>query len=594
MNQINLKNDRLMKSYIFFLYFLLAHSLWAQGDSLQVNQISFSGNHEFDHKWLINLFQPPERPAYFSEFPGKLRQLLDFYHDQGFYHCVIDSAIARIDSSQRQAAVIIFLNEGPRFHLQSLRFRGDSLPEWTNRVETKSGQPLNVSRLQQDIEFGLTRAENAGRPLAEIRIDSLEINSLPTRSGEIKLVLHQEAGPLIRINEITVQGNQLTRARVITRETRIRTGEIYRQNQIDKIPRRLLRLGFFQTVDPPELYLKENGVAGLLIKVQESRANQFDGVIGYIPGTSTQKGYFTGLLDLSLGNLLGTGRKISAHWEKKSRESQAFTFGYLEPWILNYPVHAGFQFQQLIQDSTYLQRNWEGKIELPITENLSAFTQFGTQSVIPDSLGMQTLGIPRSTAQFITLGLRYDTRDDLLNPRRGVFYQTSLKLNRKHSSVFQGITLPAAVLGDFNQQEISFDLETYLEIFPLQVLSGNVHTRQISSNEDYIPLPEQFRLGGARTLRGYREEQFTGTRMAWLNLEYRYLLSRRARVFAFADLGYFSRMTQTKIRVEDHKFGFGFGLRIETRLGIMGVDYGLGEGSGLLGGLIHVGLVNEF
>jgi len=587
-------NDRPMKSHIILLLLLLPHSIFAQSDSLQMNEIAFSGNHEFDRKLLLNLIHPPASRTYFSEFPGKLNQLLEFYRIQGFYHCVIDSAIARIDSIRRHASVTIFLNEGPRFRLQSLRFRGDSLPEWTNRIETKTGQPLNVSRLQQDIEFGLARAENAGRPLAEIRIDSLEIISPKANPGNLELVLRQEAGPLILINEITVQGNQLTRAQVITRETRIRPGEIYRQNQIDKIPRRLLRLGFFQTVDPPELYLKQNGIAGLLIKVQETRANQFDGVIGYIPGTTTKKGYFTGLLDLSLGNLLGTGRKISTHWEKKSRETQEFTFGYWEPWLLNYPVHAGFQFQQLIQDSTYLQRNWEGKIELPLTENLSAFTQFGTQSVIPDSLGMERLGIPQSTAQFISLGFQFDTRDDLLNPRRGIFYQTSFKFNRKNSSVFQGVALPAAALGQFNQQEIWLDLETYREIFPLQVLSGNLHTRQISSKEDYIPLPEQFRLGGARTLRGYREEQFTGTRVAWLNLEYRYLLSRRARVFVFTDLGYFSRTTQEKNQIEDHKFGFGFGLRIETRLGIMGVDYGLGEGSGLLGGLIHVGLVNEF
>jgi outer membrane protein insertion porin family len=582
-------------SYLIILIFSLCNTGLAQTDSLRVAEIKFFGNHEFKNELLLNLIHnPPDTPFYLAAFRPKLNQLLEFYRAQGFYHCAIDSAIARIDSSRQQVAVEIFLNEGPRFRLQSLRFRGDSLPEWTNRLETKTGQPLNTSRLQQDIEFGLTRAENHGQPLAEIRIDSLEMSSPKTHSGKLELVLRQEAGPQIFINEMTVQGNQVTRTPVITRETRIRTGEMYRQDKIDKIPRRLMRLGFFQTVEAPELYLKENGVAGLLIKVQETRANQFDGVIGYIPGTTTQKGYFTGLLDFSLGNLLGTGRKISTHWEKKSRETQEFTFGYLEPWLFNYPVHAGFQFQQLIQDSTYLQRNWEGKIELPLTENLGAFTQVGTQSVIPDSLGMETLGIPKSTAQFVSLGFQFDTRDDLLNPRRGMFYQTSFKFNRKHSSVFQGVALPAAALGQFNQQEIWLDLETYWEIFPLQVLSGNLHTRQISSKEEHIPLPEQFRLGGARTLRGYREEQFTGTRVAWLNLEYRYLLSRRARVFAFTDLGYFSRTTQEKNQIEDHKFGFGFGLRIETRLGIMGVDYGLGEGSGLLGGLIHVGLVNEF
>lgn len=583
-------------STIIILFLLiLINSVRANSDSLHVEKIEFVGNDAFKSEVLLNSINyQPNHLWKFSALPQKLNQLLEVYREEGYFACVIDSALAQIDTTNHKVSLIVFLDEGPRFHLQTIRFRGDSLPEWTDRVETKTGHPLNVSRLRQDIEFGLKQAENQGLPLAEIRVDSLEVVSQDSLAGNLALVLRQEAGPQILLHEITVQGNQVTRPKVITRETRIQTGEIYQQDKIDKIPRRLMRLGFFKSVAPPELYLKENGEAGLLIQVEEGRANQFDGVIGYIPETTTQKGYFTGLLDFSLGNLLGTGRKILAHWEKKSRETQEFSFGYFEPWMLNYPVHGGFQFQQLIQDSTYLQRKWELKIELPLTESLSAFTQIGTQSVIPDSLGMEILGIPRSTAQYVSLGVQFDTRNDLLNPRSGLFYQTSFKFNRKRSSVYQGVTLPNEALGRFDQQEIWLDLEAYREIFPLQVIAVILHTRQISSDEDYIPLPEQFRLGGARTLRGYREEQFTGTRVAWLNLEYRYLLSRRARVFAFADLGYFSRKTQELQQIEDHKFGFGFGLRLETRLGIMGVDYGLGEGSGILGGLIHVGLVNEF
>ena len=39
---------------------------------------------------------------------------------------------------------------------------------------------------------------------------------------------------------------------------------------------------------------------------------------------------------------------------------------------------------------------------------------------------------------------------------------------------------------------------------------------------------------------------------------------------------------------------YGFGIRIETRLGLFGVDYGLGEGDSFLQGKVHVGLVNWF
>jgi hypothetical protein len=46
--------------------------------------------------------------------------------------------------------------------------------------------------------------------------------------------------------------------------------------------------------------------------------------------------------------------------------------------------------------------------------------------------------------------------------------------------------------------------------------------------------------------------------------------------------------------IEDSKFGYGFGLRIETRLGVIGIDYGLGEGWGLISCLVRMGLTNKF
>ena len=46
--------------------------------------------------------------------------------------------------------------------------------------------------------------------------------------------------------------------------------------------------------------------------------------------------------------------------------------------------------------------------------------------------------------------------------------------------------------------------------------------------------------------------------------------------------------------IEGYKLGYGLGLRLETGLGIMGIDYGLGQGDGIFNGKVHVGLINEF
>ena len=60
------------------------------------------------------------------------------------------------------------------------------------------------------------------------------------------------------------------------------------------------------------------------------------------------------------------------------------------------------------------------------------------------------------------------------------------------------------------------------------------------------------------------------------------------------DIGHYQRTTSHEGKFSSTKIGYGLGMRIETRLGLIGIDYGIGEDDGLLNGKIHVGIVNRF
>ena len=589
-----------LKSKIFLLIILVSTNIGAQTDSTRIliNAIEFAGNKNLEKVALLNALNLDFAPEYsIDQIRQALPRILENYQAQGYFLCKIDSIIILSNKIENSSQVRIFVSEGPVFEIDALNFNGLTESEkqaWRQRFDSHPGKPFQPEILADDIEQGLQLAENNGFPFAEVRFDSLALTASETEKQPISIGLRVENGLQARIEEVTVRGNTITKSHVIRREARIRTGEIYRHQKISRIPRRLMRLGFLKSVAPPQLYLKDDGRTGLLITVEEGRANQFDGVAGYTPGTVTNKGYFTGLLNLSLGNLMGTGRKVNAYWQKKDRDSQALEFGYREPWVLGFPVHAGFEFEQLIQDSTYVQRGWSFLLELPVSENLTAGVKFGRQTVLPDSIGFVDFNIPKSSSMLLNFSITYDTRDDLLNPRSGLLYSTAVEVARKRNLTATPAEPDLPTDENIDQKKIWLDAEIYWPLFQRQVISTSLHGRQITSTEPVLTLPEQFRLGGSQTLRGYREEQFRGTKVAWVNLEYRFLLSRRSRVFAFLDYGYFSRIDEEDVLVRGSKIGYGFGMRLETRLGIMGVDYGLGESSGLLGGLIHVGVVNEF
>ncbi|MFQ6003658.1 MAG: BamA/TamA family outer membrane protein, partial [Candidatus Zixiibacteriota bacterium] len=121
----------------------------------------------------------------------------------------------------------------------------------------------------------------------------------------------------------------------------------------------------------------------------------------------------------------------------------------------------------------------------------------------------------------------------------------------------------------------------------------------MTTDEEPVPFPEQFRLGGINSLRGYREEEFSGTQVAWANLEYRFLLGSGSRFFIFVDYGYFfrkARLAENEIlrEISGKKLGYGFGIRIDSGAGLFGIDYGIGEKDRLSEGKIHFGIVNRF
>ena len=112
-----------------------------------------------------------------------------------------------------------------------------------------------------------------------------------------------------------------------------------------------------------------------------------------------------------------------------------------------------------------------------------------------------------------------------------------------------------------------------------------------------VELSDLFRLGGANTLRGYREGQFLGSRVAWSNLEYRLLAGQRSYAFGFTDVGYVLTPDRPEVglrKEELNRIGYGIGLRVDTPLGLIGVSLAFGQGDTFSTAKLHIRLANEF
>jgi len=295
-----------------------------------------------------------------------------------------------------------------------------------------------------------------------------------------------------------------------------------------------------------------------------------------------------------LGIFFGTGRGAAFKWQKLDQSSQILDIKYLEPWLFGFPVNAQLLLFQRKQDSTYIQRKFSASLDYLATQNLSAALIFTSESTIPTVNGSNRFTVFNSSTITTGINLKYDSRDDFYAPTKGVVFQTKYSLSNKT------IAGPKNFITDKTKtkstlQRLEVDFSFFYQIFAKNIAAISFFARELRA--DSFEISELYRLGGANTLRGYIEDQFLGNRIFWSNLEYRVLMAKRTYAFLFLDTGYFFRSADITKNISQNsawKLGFGFGINLETSLGVLRVGYALGQGDSFNQGKIHFGLLNEF
>ena len=457
--------------------------------------------------------------------------------------------------------------------------------------EMKLKGSLDIDLLERNIERVLALYEENGFPYCQISPSDFRV----AEKGRLTFSLKVTEGPRVKIKEVRLEGLKTTKPKVITRELRKDLSGYFSQSRLNRSIRRLQKLSYIKEVKETQLLSGANPDEGILkIDLAERRNNSFSGIIGYVPSSGSGKGNMVGSMNLTFDNMFGTGRRMEWSWSKKDASSSRFDFLYREGWIFGLPPTLELKTSQLDYDSTYLELSFSAKLIFSSAEKISWAVAGGWEKTIPGSAGKRYL--PSSRSYQGGIGFTLDLLDQPDNPRKGIFYQIEMNYSQKRN-------YPTIVFvpdqSKTQSADYSLGLENYLPSFSNQVVFAGVHFKGLSSSEKVIPYSDQYKLGGIKSLRGYREEEFSGSTIAWANLEYRFLLEGNSRLFLFTDFGYF----ESKVLSDDgltyrgisgKKLGYGVGLRIDSKAGVLGLDYGLGQGDSFSQGKIHFGIINRF
>jgi outer membrane protein assembly factor BamA len=545
----------------------------------RVERVDVTGNRLLSGAEVRSLLGVREGAAFDSVVASAgLDALLARYRDAGRLDAL---ARVRLEGDSARVRVVLEIEEGPRARVAGFEVLGAAAVDWDefrSGLELRPGAAFSAAALERDVMRVLAEYADRGRPYAAVRPQDFQ-------EGVDGLRFHYvvEEGPPVRLDHFEAEGNTRTRAERVVRQAGLRPGEPYRRTRVEHAAWRLRRLGAF---DRAEAGLLAGGPSGTLrYRVREGGTSSAQGVLGY----ATESHTVTGLFDLQLQNL-GGGRAASFRLDARGGGVTEYTVGWREPLVFGTPLTLDAGLAQHLEDTLYTQSSAHVGVQAEVFPYAMA-SLAGEWERVGASVG-PTL---RDRTLQLRVALEWDRRDDPLAPTRGVF----AKLRSSLGSRTQVARADGAVTSSASLREDELEAEAYVRPSgPGRVLALHAFVRGLRSDEHPAPVYRQFTLGGATTLRGYREQQFRGPVVGLASAEYRLLMGEPGSyVFVFAEAGFvrLEREAPGGVLVTNLvRPGYGMGLRVPTRLGQLGVDYAWGESVSPLGGKIHVSVRSRF
>jgi outer membrane protein insertion porin family len=438
--------------------------------------------------------------------------------------------------------------------------------EAAKRVRPSAGERFDPFVLEASLRGLLAFYNESGYPYAQVWLTGFRYDPA---SNEVELTVSISEGERSRIGRVLFEGIAKTDSSVALRTSRLEPGAVYAERRIAKARSFLLGSGYFDSVGVARIERASGGAVDVVIPVKEvERGNLFQGALGF-SRRETGTYILNGSIDLELRNIAGTGRLAHFSWLNDGQRYSKLALKYREPFLFASMVSLDAELSQVIQDSTYMWNSGGLYLGLPVGTGTSIIAGAAADRNVPGSGDLL-----RSVRERFRLGVTSGLPPD---PAINAFVEGAYR-----TSYFRG-----------NRAERDGELLYRVEAsaaraaWGAQRIYGRIVAEAVHS-AGAIPLAELFPLGGATTLRGYRESQFRGERVVFGNLEYRF--GEGGWLFLFDDAGAFYRGGEGWTA----KNGAGFGLRSQSPLGIVVLSFGVGEELSLEGTRIHISLVEKF
>lgn len=551
----------------------------------EIKSIEVSGNQEVVTQHILSVLTSKAGEPVDEE---RLRQDAEAIYELGFF-IATDYRVTDVEDGVN---VTFTVQENPV--VGAINFIGNTVyssKQLEDLIFTKPGMIFNRTFFRNDLQRIKEKYQEDGYVMANVQDVQIE--------GDVINVIIVEP----KVAQIIIQGNKITKTHVVRRYIKLKEGDQFNSNKLRLSLNRLQGLGFFNDVNVNFEPADNPDDVILVLTVEEGRT----GRLGFNVSYGTQSG-FGGGLSYENSNIGGNGHRLTLGFDLGDREEYWATYEqpymsgkvmawklgiYKQAWSDLYYYYGGNDIFEYDRDKTgaylgfgrkfteesiynwYVTLDWH-KVSNEPNKDITSLPDLSLEDIeaIQNDLG-------DGTYYSVTTSFRRYNVDEYLPYTKGdvetlnIQYGQADVRNKDYDFVKYWLEtrlyLPVdRLLKDFFETSFGANQDRPM-MLAARVIGG------MSSGE--VPYEELYTLGGDTTLRGYQDEEFRGDKMVLANFELRIPLDKAFGIVLLYDIGrtWYDGEGVGSYASGDWEYSYGFGVRLNTPLGNIRLDYAKGR-----------------
>ncbi len=503
---VNTKKDTMIRSAIRVQFAV------DRGEKVKVKKITFSGNENVKETKLVRSMKKTKDARFInffsskkfneSEYDNDKRAMLSAFNEAGYRDArIVKDTMYYLEPGRLQ--IDFEIDEGKRYYFRDITWTGNSVynSETLNDVlMIKKGDVYDVVTMEKRLfgggkqnEFDVSKLYRDNGYLF-FNLQPVELN---IQGDSVDVEMRIVEGKPATLNNIIINGNDLTNERVVRRQVFTRPGYLFSQSDFERSVREIASMGQFDPeaiMDASRGYSivpnSMNNTVDIIYNVTEKPSSQLELSGGW--GGNT----FVATVGVSFNNFstrrffdksawrpvpLGDAQNLAVRFQTNGTYYTSLSASFSEPWLFGKkPTSLNMSVYYTRQTNSYLAFNILNNNEFMEVYGFAA--GIGKRLKWPDNyfvlynqLSWQTYRLQNWAYQFLfntgishnlsyTLSLSRNSTDQQIYPRQGSDFSFSIQLTppysllrKKNRGILDANGNPTKVS---NWRDINYDMQS--------------------------------------------------------------------------------------------------------------------------------------